>query len=162
MNNVFETVRKYRTERTIEVDGEMVVMRVDGQMDMQKKTWQVSRRRTTKINSHNPDQNKAILQQYAAMETEMVEKLEALRAELGPDDEDEPNLFNRDHEYEFPTDGSEEDENDETGHRRIDFETGAQFENTTRRTRKVATQNETESVGEGGPDDENNPDPLSI
>ncbi len=140
----------------------MVTLRVEAQMNMEKKTWQISRRRTTEINSINPDQNEAILQRYASMETAMIKHLETLRAQLATNDEDEPNLFNRDHEYEFPTDGSEEDENDETGHRRIDFETGAQFENTTRRTRKVATQNETESVGEGGPDDENNPDPLSI
>jgi hypothetical protein len=164
--SIQKTLEKYEIQQTIEVDGQMVTLVVQGQVNFAKNCqWQIIRRRTTKTFSHNPETNAAVLQRLGTMEAAMMEHLEGIRLEFGEPDEDDPyqiKLFPRDHENEFPDDGHEDEESDPgadpaTG---INFDTGNYTPPKAEKPkgRKAAATNLPDGFeGDGGSDDELNP-----
>lgn len=165
-----KTLEKYEIQQTIEVDGQMVTLVVQGQVNFAKNCqWAIIRRRTTKTFSHNPDTNAAVLQRLGAMEAAMMEHLEGIRRDFGEPDEDpyQLKMFPRDHENEFesdePDEQADEQENQETG---INYNTGDYTQNKEQRKASGRKQNARQvamdlppefSAGDGGSDDELNP-----
>jgi hypothetical protein len=92
-NTIYETQRKFKIERTVNIDDETVILKVLGDIDMVKGTWKTNTPRTTLTLSSNPDQNKAVNEQLNSMQQEMMLHLETIRQNLANGDGDADDLF---------------------------------------------------------------------
>jgi len=92
-NTIYETQRKFKIERTVNIDDETVILKVLGDIDMVKGTWKTTRPRTTLTFSSNPDQNAAVASQLNSMEQEMMSHLETIRQNLANGEGDADDLF---------------------------------------------------------------------
>ena len=92
-NFIYETQRKFKIERTVNIDDETVILKVLGDIDMVKGTWKTNTPRTTLTLSSNPDQNKAVNEQLNSMQQEMMSHLETIRQNLANGDGDADDLF---------------------------------------------------------------------
>jgi hypothetical protein len=92
-NFIYETQRKFKIERTVNIDDETVILKVLGDIDMVKGTWKTNTPRTTLTLSSNPDQNKAVNEQLNSMQQGMMSHLETIRQNLANGDGDADDLF---------------------------------------------------------------------
>lgn len=107
-NFIEQIQQKFRIERTVQIDNEMVVLRIEGVSNTEKGgTWKTVRPRTTLTFSSNPDQNAAVASQLNAMEQEMMQHLEGIRQNLANGDADADDLFSG-------LQGYDKDESDDT------------------------------------------------
>lgn len=155
---IFPLSQKFRIETTIDIEGEMVPVRVDGQINMQTGIYKVTPVRTTKTVATSPEMNKAITARVNAMTDQMIGHFEAMRAEISGGD-DSPTLFDaldQDHEMEF---ASDEPVNLYSDEREIDYETGdfAEPAQPRKAKGKRVSMSATASDADGGSDDELNP-----
>lgn len=92
-NTIYETQRKFKIERTVNIDDETVILKVLGDIDMVKGTWKTNTPRTTLTLSSNPDQNRAVNEQLNSMQQEMMSHLETIRQDLANGDGGADDLF---------------------------------------------------------------------
>ena len=93
-NFIEQIQQKFRIERTVQIDNEMVVLRIEGVSNTEKGgTWKTVRPRTTLTFSSNPDQNAAVASQLNAMEQEMMQHLEGIRKNIASSKGNEDTLF---------------------------------------------------------------------
>jgi hypothetical protein len=141
--------QKFRIETVIDIEGEQVPVRVDGSFDIQKGTYTITPRRTTKTVATSAEMNEAIMARVNAMTNQMIGHFEGMRAEISGGD-DGPNLF----------DGLEQDPDEDVIHAQdqIDYDTGDFVEPAPRKPKgRRAVSASSDVDADGGTDDELNP-----
>jgi hypothetical protein len=142
---IFPLSQKFRIETTIDIEGEMVPVRVDGQINMQTGIYKVTPVRTTKTVATSPEMNKAITARVNAMTDLMINHFEGMRAEISVGDK-VPDLFDELEEVEDVIHAQDQ----------IDYDTGDFVEPAPSKSKGKRAVSAS-ADGDGGPDDELNP-----